>query len=285
MVTLDEAIQEIDSYIQTIIQDMINFRAKRLDASIKVLNKLKEVMDTVLYTYRIGQLYDKAIKIERPAFKQFDIVKPSLQLKYTGSKTRLYTDGAYIDVPSVPIFLFEPVSSGYALMNASTEQIRRSISFKFPITTNIAEEPDMENAYGKYYFPDFSGWSFQYTESTIYAGKKITLMGMIMSIDKILVYQYYVFQRKLTIDGTEYLFAIDVNFGKVIATTTTVQGQEVENVEYPCTWFEFLTDYPGDVSAILYGNEYTRGPLQGELYVRDVLMVFFDSSAIMYQLN
>jgi len=285
MVTLDETISEIGSYIQTIIQDMINFRSKRLDASIKVLNKLKEVMDAVLYTYRLGELYDKAIKIERPAFKQYDVVKPSLQLKYTGGKTRLYTDSAYIDVPSVPVFVFEPVSSGYAIMNASTEQLRRNISLKFPITTNIAEEPDMENAFGKYYFPDFAGWSFHYTSNTFYAGKKVTLMGMIMSINAILVYQYYVFQRKLTIDGVEYLFAIDVNFGKVIATTTTVQGQEIENVEYPCSWFELLTDYPGDVSVILYGNEYTRGPLQGEMYVRDILMVFFDSSAVMYQLN
>jgi len=285
MVTLDEAINEIDSYIKTIIQDMINFRSKRLDASIKVLNKLKEVMDTVLYTYRVGQLYDKAIKIERPALKQFDVVKPSLQLKYTGGKTRLYTDSAYIDVPSVPVFVFEPISPNYATLHAGTEVFKKHLALKFPINAEIEELPDVENAYGKYYFFEDVTYVPIYKDFTSFSGKRITLMGMIMEINLIATSYYYNYIRYLTYNGVQHLFYVNVYLGRVIATTTTVSGQEIDNVEYPCTLFEFVTSYPEDVNIIIFGNEYRKGEVINDLWYKYVLMIIYNGVPTMYELN
>jgi len=45
MVTVEEAIAQIDSYINAIIEDMIKFRTKRLEASSKVLDKIKALME------------------------------------------------------------------------------------------------------------------------------------------------------------------------------------------------------------------------------------------------
>jgi len=285
MGAIDDTIQKIDNYIKTIIQDIITFRTKRLEASQKVLDKLKALMEATTYLYRLGDLYDKAIKIETETLKQYDITRPKLKLRYTGPKTSLLYNNYYIDVPSVPIFKYESYKPEKLSVEMGTEAIKRSIAIKLPLDTNVKEPPDLENAYGKYYFLDYVGWSHDYLAWTIFAGKKITLMGMIMEIDTIATYLYYVYQRKLTIDGTQYLFWINVNFGKVIGKTTTLAGAEVTDVEYPCTLFELGSEYPGNHSYIVFGNEYTRGEASKKGYVRDVLMVFFDDSAIMYQLD
>lgn len=285
MGTIDDTIQKIDNYIKTIIQDMINFRSKRLEASQKVLDKLKALMEATTYLYRLGDMYDKAIKIETDTLKQYDITRPRLKLRYIGTKTTLFYNGYYVDVPSVPIFKYEPYKPEKLSVEMGTEAIRRNLAIKLPLDTNVAEPPDLENAYGKYYFLDYIGWSHDYLTWTIFTGKKITLMGMIMEINVIDTYMYYIFQRKLTIDGTQYLFWINVNFGKVVAKTTTVTGTEVTDVEYPCTLFELATEYSGNCSFIVFGNEYTRGVQSDSVYVRDVLMVYFDDSAIMYLLR
>ena len=188
MVTLDEVISEIDDYIKTIIQDMINFRSKRLEASSKVLDKLKALMEAVTYMYRLGELYDKVIKVETDKVKTYDIQRPRLRIKYTGALTKLFTDTTYIEVPEVPVFKWEPITSGYAVSETAVEHLRRNIVVKLPVDVNVAEPPDMENAFGKYFYMNYAGFSHDYLVWEIFVGKKITMIGMIMEIQKILTY-------------------------------------------------------------------------------------------------
>jgi len=46
-------------------------------------------MEAISYSYRLGELYDKAIKIETETLKQRDISAPRIKLSYTGPKTTL----------------------------------------------------------------------------------------------------------------------------------------------------------------------------------------------------
>jgi len=285
MGAIDDTIQKIDNYIKTIIQDIINFRTKRLEASQKVLDKIKTLMEATTYLYRLGDLYDKVIKIETETLKQYDITKPRLKLQYIGSKTSLFYNNYYINVPSVPIFKYEPYKPEKLSTEMGIEAVRRSIAIKFPLDTNVGVEPDLENAYGKYYHLDYVGFWHMYEEWIDFSGKKVTMMGMIMEINTILTYLYYTYHRHLPINGVYYDFWIDVYFGKVIGKTTTVTGSEVTDVEYPCTFFEVRSNYNGDHSFIVFGNEYTKGNQVDSWFKRHILMVYFDETAIMFQLD
>jgi len=284
-VSIDETISKIDTYIQNIINDMINFRTKRVEASSKILDKLKTLMDQVSYIYRLGELFDKAVKVETESLRQYDLSRPRLKISYKGAKTDLFYNGNYISVPTVPVFVFETKKAEDLSLEMTAEALRRNIMLKFPIDANISEPPDMENAYGKYYLLDYMGFTYYYAEVTRFAGKKVTMMGMIMSIDKILYYLTYVFGRDLTIDGSTYSFRVSIHVGKIIATTTTVQGTEVPGVEYPCTYFELLDKYGGDFSYIVFGNEYTPGPEYVGWYTRNVLLVYFNGTPVMFILD
>jgi len=285
MGTIDDTIAKIDNYIQTIIQDMINFRTKRLEASSKVLDKLKALMEASTYLYRLGDIYDKAIKIETPSMIQYDLKKPRIELKYKGSYTPLVYNSNVIRVPSVPVFKYEPYKPERLSAEMGIEAIRRSLAIKFPLDTNVGEPPDLENAYGKYYFFDYVGFWHLYETWIDFTGKKITMMGMIMEINTILTYLYYTYHRHLPINGVYYDFWVDVYFGKVIGSTTTVTGAEVTDVEYPCTFFEVRSNYNGDYSFIVFGNEYTKGNKVDSWFKRHLLMVYFDGTAVVFQLD
>jgi len=285
MTTIDEAIAYIDDCIETIIKDMITFRAKMLDASSKVLDKVKALMDATTYIYRLGDLYDKAIKVETDVLKQADIVKPRLKLQYVGAKTSLMYNSNYIEVPSVPVFVWEPKPPEGVSHEMGVEVIRRNISLKFPIETNIAETPDVENAYGKYYSLEYRGMSYEYVEILMYDGRKLNIFGAAMEIESIPIYMTYYFRRTLTIDGTQYLFYINFRFGKVIMHRYIDPTTTIENVEYPCTLVTFGSEYGGDVSAILFGNEVPRGPKLDAVYARDVLFVYATDKPLMFILT
>ena len=284
MVSVNEAKQKIDYYIKRIVEDIILFRKKRVDASAKILGKLEELMNKTSYLYRLGELYDKVIKVEKTDVTQADISRPKIQLRYVGAKTTLTYNGYAIDVPSIPVFIYEAKKPDVVAHEAGIELLQKNTLIKLPVTVNVAEEPNIENAYGKYFNTELAGWSHDYVTVTIYAGRKLTAMGMIMSIQEIDVFQTYILQRSLTINGTSYAFAVSCKFGKVIATTTTVAGAEVSDVEYPCTFFTFSTEYSEDCSAIILGNEVTRGPLRGDVYVRDALLIYFDGTTAFFVL-
>ncbi len=285
MVSVDEAEKKIDSYIQEIIRDIILFRKKRIDANTKILGKINELMEKTSYVYRLGELYDKVIKVETQNVTQTDIVRPRLKVSYTGAKMPLYYNEYTIEVPSIPVFQYEVKKPDEISHEANIEVLRKNTLIKFPVDANIAEEPNVQNAYGKYYNLDLAGWSHDYVVITLYANKKLTLMGMVMSVQEFDVYQTYTLQRALTIGGTQYLFAVVCKFGKIIATTTTVAGAEVNDVEYPATFISFETDYGGNCSAIVLGQEMTRGPLMGDVYVRDALLAYFNGTTAFFVLN
>ena len=184
----------------------------------------------------------------------------------------------------MPIFIYEVKKPENISHEAGIEMLLKNTMIKFPVETNIQEEPSIENVYGKYYSLEYNGFSYDYATVTIYAGRKLTMMGMIMNIQYIEYYISYFLQRYLTINGTTYTFAVNYRFGKVVATTTTVAGAEVSDVEYPCTYITFATDYPDACSAIVLGNELTKRYSQAGLYYADALLVYFDGTTVLFVL-
>jgi len=283
---LDEAIQKIDNYIQQIIQDMIDFRTKRLEASSKVLDKIKALMEALTYSYRLGELYDKVIKIERVGMAQRDITAPRIQVKYTGSKMRLYTDSTYVDVPEVPVFVWETKKGDQLSYEAGVETLRRNLAIKLPTETSVEEQPDIENTFGKFYFLDFYGYSYEYVENTLYSGKKISLLGIVYEIQNIKIQHRVYFKRELTINGTKYLFNIVFGFGRLYGSQYFDPSTTITDIELPCTLISFTTDYTGQSSAIIFGNEYTSKSYEtGTTSTRDILIVFKEGEPIAFQLN
>lgn len=282
---IQDAINYIDSLIETIISDMILFRKKRLEASQKVLDKLKELMSLTTYTYRLGDLLDKAVKVETDRLKHFDLTKPSLKIRYTGSKTRLWLNGNYVDVPEVPIFVFETKNPDRAIHEMGISMVERNIWIKFPVDTNISEEPNMENAYGKYYKLTYIGPAFEYLTIDYLAGKKLAIFGFAFELDVIYSYHSYKFERILTIDGEMHPFDMYVYYGKLIGKRYIDPKTTIENLEYPCTLIEMFTTYSGTHSYIFFGNEVTRGPKKDSYYKRTVLFIYAVDKPIFFVLE
>jgi len=134
---INETLQYIDSVIEAIISDMIMVRTKLLEASQKILDKIKSLMEATTYTYRLGDLLDKAVKIETDMIKQSDISKPRISIKYTGAKTTLFYNGYEIQVPEIPVFVYEPTNVDKGIHEMGIEMIKKNIVLKFPLTSRM----------------------------------------------------------------------------------------------------------------------------------------------------
>ncbi len=279
---IQEAIDYIDSLIETIVSDMIFFRSKRLEASQKFLDKLKELMGLTTYTYRLGDLLDKAVKVETDRLKHFDLTKPSLKIRYKGQYTRLWLNGNYIDVPEVPIFVFETKNTDRAIHEMGISMIERNLWIKFPVDANVSEEPNVENAYGKYYKLVYVGPAFEYKAVETYVGKKLAILGFAFQIDSILSYHSYKFERILTIDGEMHPFDLYIYFGKIVGQRYIDPKVTITDIEYPCTFIEMFTTYGGTHSYIFFGNEVTAGEKKDNYYERDVLIIYAVGRPLFY---
>ena len=286
MSAINEAIAYIDTLIETIIQEMILFRTKRLEASQKVLDKIKALMDATVYTYRLGDLLDKSVKVETDRLKHYDLTKPSLKIRYTGPKTRLWLNGNYLDVPEVPVFVFEPTNTDLAAHEMGVSMLERNILLKFPVDTDIAEEPNIENAFGKYYYLKYSGPYYGPKTLDWLTGKKLAIFGFVFELDTVEAVHTYVFTKSLTINGVEELFAATAYFGKLTGKRYVDPSTTIENLEYPVTVFELTSTYAGDHSFIVFSNEFSRGIETPEgYYRRTVALVYATDKPIFFVLE
>ena len=109
LMSVDEAIAKIDSYIKEILKDIVTLRTKLVDVSTRILTKTRAILDNTILKYVRKQIYDDVIVIEKEGISAPQIIPPDLKLNYTGTYMDLETDGEVIQVPSVPVFKFEPV--------------------------------------------------------------------------------------------------------------------------------------------------------------------------------
>jgi len=282
---INETLQYIDSVIEAIISDMIMVRAKLLEASQKILDKIKSLMEATTYTYRLGDLLDKAVKIETDMIKQSDISKPRISIKYTGAKTTLFYNGYEIQVPEIPVFVYEPTNVDKGIHEMGIEMIKKNVVLKFPLEANISESPDFENAYGKYYFLEYEGVPFDYCPLLLLQGIKVSVLGFAFELDHLESTSVYRFARELTINGTKHRFELYVYFGKLIGHRYIDPSTTIENIAYPCTLFDMLTPYGGRFYWIIFGNEVIGNVKIDTYYERTCAFIYAVDTPLFYVLR
>ena len=283
--TVENAINEINQYISMIISDMINARKKLLEAYQKMLDKINALMEERTYSYRLGEALGKALKIEGIGILHSDVAKPSLQLSYTGPKTTLSYDTSTIDVPSVPVFMWEPVYPDKVSHETVLETIRRSMSIKFPAGKDIAETPDMENIYAKYYSLEYNSWSVTPTTITLYSGTPIVVGNFVIAFGEFKVFKAHNYTRQLTVEGTSYMFIVSLNIGQLKGTIVSPSDAQGQELEIPGLFIEMMAEYTGDdVAFVVFGREFTPKNVMDSMKGVDALCLLWQGRAYMWEM-
>jgi len=275
---LDEAIAYIENQIKAVLGKTLQARSKIIEASKAVLDTLKTLTTNPPFTvsYRLGKVYDPFVRAEFSGQSLADIEKPKMTLQYSGSKMTLTYDDKSIEVPTIPQFLFEPISYLDRMHDLTVETLRGNIMFRFPYETNIEEEADIENMYNKFYFSSYAGT--EKAEDTIgdpLTGRIIAGSGMTVQISEFRRKSRTVFTRLLHINGVELAFSLTVNRGILVGTATYATGTPTADVQLPAMFLAFLTKYEGVVDALFFQYELPKGEFNANVnaYIRYALVV------------
>jgi len=295
MVTMDEAktelqnaISAIDSYIDVILSDIIKYRLNRVNASKTILNWLRtKFLDNWTLSYSQKTIHRKKVAVAKGSITSAEAIPPELKFNYNaevGGYTTLQHEEGTIDVPQVDVFVFEPPSYDDFLHSFSKQVFEDVLLARFALGVNISEAPDYENAFGKYYRLRFDGEVVEENSMTLYDGKAIVFAGVTLILHTFYWKVRQVFRRYLTIDDTQQLFQCWIARGKyeveVHAPTGTTYPSTVDAV-----WLSFETDYAGDVTWYAAGREFAKGVLSNSMYVKDVLIVIWNGTPEVFELN
>jgi len=263
---LNEALSTINNYITQVIRQMINARTKLVTASEKILDLLNSSLANVSYNIRLGQVYDPFVRVEQSGVPHLDLQKPRMQLSYQGEKMTLNLPNEQsIEVPSVPQFEFTPVEPSVVLDEISIETLRRNVYFKFPIDAPIDEDPDMTNAYNKFYISTYSSSEItQYAYESPVQGKAFIVEGGIFLCDKFIVESRDILGRVLHSNGEEFQVYLGVYKGKLYGTLQAPVGNYPDSTYDSVLLIFTVINYTGKCSCLFFGREIVKGPPAAE---------------------
>ena len=262
---LSDALSTIDNYINELINKMVQARTKIIQSSERTLQMINNLLDSMpfSYKYRLGTVYDPIVRLEYDDLPTRDIQKPRMQLQYTGAKMSLtYDTDKTIEVPSVPQFYFTPPNVPQMITELTLDLLRRSIYFKFPSDAQIDEEPDVQNAYNKFYISTYSDSKIMSGEFTAeLAGKVIPVIDVILSIDKFTYHSFDVLGRTLHSNGVEFKLYLGVYKGELEGTAQYPTGVSQPGVTLDSYLLIFtVIGYEEPVSCLFFNNELKKGP-------------------------
>jgi len=263
---LSEALSTINNYITQVIRQMINARTKLVTASEKILDLLNSSLGIMSYNIRLGQVYDPFVRVEQSGVPHLDLQKPRMQLSYQGEKMTLSLPNEQsIEVPSVPQFEFTPVEPSVVLDEISIETLRRNVYFKFPIDAPVDEDPDMTNAYNKFYISTYSSSEItRYTYESPVQGKAFIVEGGIFLCDKFIVESRDILGRVLHSNGEEFQVYLGVYKGKLYGTLQAPVGNYPDSTYDSVLLIFTVINYTGECSCLFFGKEIVKGPPAGE---------------------
>ena len=279
--SIEDTINYIDGQIGSILTQIINARTKHLDAISKILDKLKAIQNVSL-NYRLGTTLEKMVKVETGQLTHFDITKPRFQLSYTGNKMTMQYNGRTIEVPSVPIFIYDPSGIPNNIHEIGREMLSANLKIAFPVDTEFAEAPDLENAYTKYYELEEvapalgAGATVEFPET-----KYIPLPDPVLSLTSFEVDEGYTYSRVLHQNSNSYTFSISAYYGRSHGDVETIGGKLATDVKLDSILFICTTDYEGDVRFCIFNNRYMKGPFIDLMYQRWVLLISFQQHMMM----
>ena len=275
---IEDTINYINTQIANLIGKVINARGKHIDAINKVLEKIQAIQNGASLIYRQGTTIDRMAKVESGTHLQYDVTKPKLQLNYTGGKMPLSYDSGTIEVPSIPIFVYEMPKIPNTIHEVTLEMLRKAILIFFPADTNVTEEPDIENSFGKYYVPSLLAHIPLSGEITTISGKTIAFLEAYLTIDKHTHEEYYLFQKILHIDGVEYSWTVNIMFGKLQYDINYYAGGAISDQVADAILISIATNYGGNVFYRVFNKSFNKGELIGDIYYRFIVIMDFGGS-------
>jgi len=245
---LDNTINTIQNYIKEIIKDMITIRTKYVEASEKIIDKLRTLLDQKKLNYVLRRLYDYVAVVESDTAQISQVTAPDIKLVYRGGKMTLQTDSGQIEVPEVPLFEFKPVSPQQAFTNI-TEAGSREMFLIAVGKVNGLYSPDYENVYYYYYRLNYFG-------CLLWQGIEIPI-NITLFIPPVTV----MLKSAIMYEGEMYYREFSPgHFAKVIVTRcnyrVVVQGVEAL---INGLFIETLTSFDGELYFLISGVKVSKG--------------------------
>ena len=285
---LQNAINSIDSYIDAILSDLIKYRLNRVQASKLILEKLRtKYLNSWSLSYAQKQIHKMKVALSKGSITSAEALPPSLKFNYNsevGGYSTLTHETGTIDVPQVPVFVFETPSVDDFLHSFSKQVFEDVLLARFALDANIDETPDYENSYGKYYRLQFDGEVVEENSMTTYSGKAIVFSGVTLVLGTFYWKVRQVFRRRLTVDGATKLFQCWIARGTYEVEVYAPTGSSYPSV-IDAMWLSFETDANIDVTWYGAGREFKKGVLSDTFYVKDVLVVIWNGTPEIFELN
>jgi len=282
---IEDTITYIDNQISELISKMIDARTKHIDAINKILTKIQSIQSQANLSYRQGRTYDLMSKVEDGVNQQFDVEKPRYQLSYTGSKMTLSYDSETIDVPSVPVFVFELPNIPDAIHKIGEDLISKNLYLMLELSANVEEEPNIQNSFGKYYKLEMQQRAIGGAEIVFATPKRIPLPSPLQILKSFKPDEAFIYGVDLHIDGVEYWFSIGAHFGRMVTDLKAITGEQLTDIEYDAILFYCTTNYPDDCWWIIFNNRYAKGNLVDSIYQRWVIMYAYQNRAMIVQVE
>ena len=295
MVTMDEAktelqnaIDVIDGYVDAILQDLIKYRLNRVQASKLILEKLRtKYLNSWSLSYAQKQIHKMKVALAKGSITSAEALPPSLKFNYNGEVggySTLTHESGTIDVPQIDVFVFEPPVVDDFLHSFSKQVFQDVLLVRFPLAAEVDEPPDYENAFGKYYRLQFSSEDITGGELTAYDGKAIVFSGVTLILHTFKSKVLQTFRRLLNIGGTDYYFQCMISRGKYEVEVYAPTGSSYTST-IDAVWIHFSTDYQEDFVWYSMGREFGRGTQQDSLWIKDILVVIWNGTPQVFELN
>jgi len=285
---INEALATIDGYAKQIISDIIKWRLKRVEASRLVLQKFREkFLDNWQLTYKQKDIHKRKVVLSKGNIEAKSAILPSIQLAYNadvGKYMTLEHEEGTIGVPHVDVFVYEPIPIDNLFIEYSKQIMRDAILLKFAVDTDIAEEPDYKNDYAKYYRLNFIEEKYFFGWIGDYSGKPLPLAGVEISFDRYWIRYYTLFGRNLTIAGSQYEFKCYIYRGSLDFNMKAPDGT-VSKSRTDAIAVEFITNYDADFSWVASGREFDRGETKDTNLVKHVLIMYWNGTMFIHELN
>jgi hypothetical protein len=279
MSDLEKAIQYIDEKISDVIGLMLDARKKHLDALNTYLTKLKTIQSQASATlsYRHGYTFDRMVKVETPTLQQIDVKRPKIKLSYTGDKMSLSYNTESIQVPSVPIFLFDLKPPPKNVHDIGIGALHRNMLLQLPTNVSPVEAPDVENSFGKYYFLPIVAHVYEENSKTFTTPWRIAQPLPIMSITSISWKDFYSLVRTLHIGGYSYDFCMYIRPCVITYNQIELDGSAQTDLKTNGIYISCVTQYQDEHYWVVYNNRFPKGALENQYLVRHIVMVDFQN--------
>ena len=262
---LDNTINTIQNYIKEIIKDMITIRTKYVEASEKIIDKLRTLLDQKKLNYVLRRLYDYVAVVESDTAQISQVTAPDIKLVYRGGKMTLQTDSEQIEVPEVPLFEFKPVSPQQAFANI-TEASGKELFFIAVDKVSGLYNPDYENVYYYFYRLNYSG-SAWWRGIEIPINVTLYIPPMTVMIKSVILYEGDIYYREFS----------PRHFAKVIVDRCNYKV-DVQGVEALISglFIETLTNFDGGLYFLISGVKIGKGAYSKETgnYANEVYVFY-----------